>query len=147
MLGFYPPPKVATLDQSIVRIDTCEYTYFATDQHEKDCQESDSSISTSHQFDLKQSALSNDVKWQTPYIGDTPNQPRNLSFTKSLFGGRKRSFRPSRFDRWAWLHYITSLDSAFCFVFIKSFNNGTVTFSKKETSFFCQKGSKLEKGC
>ena len=86
-------------------------------------------------MDLKQTALSNDDKWQTPDTGDTPNQPRNLSFPKSLIGGRKRSFQPSWFDRWTWLHYVTSLDSAFCFVCIKSFINGTLTCSKKETSF------------
>ena len=77
MFGYDPPPKVAKLDQNIEGIDTGEYTYFCTDL-QKDSQESVSSAS--HQLDLKQTALSNDDKWQTPEIGDTPNQPRNLSF-------------------------------------------------------------------
>ena len=96
MFGSDPPPKVAKLDQNIEGIDTGEYTYFFTDQ-QKDSQESDSSAS--HQLDLKQTALPNDDKWQTPDIGDTPNQPRNFSFPKSLIGGRKRYFQPSWFDR------------------------------------------------
>lgn len=41
--------------------------------------------------------------------GDSPNQPRNISFPKVNFGKAKpvyRSFNVGWFDKWPWLHWM-----------------------------------------
>ena len=51
---------------------------------------------------------------QLPLLGDKPNQARNLSFPSKSYGNRNRSFQSGWFDRHLWLHYVESLDAAFC---------------------------------
>ena len=52
-------------------------------------------------------------------LQDSPYQPTNISFPYCSFGVTKpvkRSFQASWFNRFHWLHYDSTLDSAFCFV-------------------------------
>ena len=58
-----------------------------------------------------------------PDIGDSPHQPRGISFPKRSFGKKKivmRSFRDSWFDSWSWLHYHEEMDVAFCHVCVRA---------------------------
>ncbi len=48
-----------------------------------------------------------------------PHQPRSFNFPKREFGKKtvvKRSFNPSWFERYKWLHYDEAQDAAFCHV-------------------------------
>ena len=50
-------------------------------------------------------------------IPDKPHQPRGFPFPKREYGKTsvaKRSFRPSWFDKWPWLHYCEENDSVVC---------------------------------
>ena len=54
-----------------------------------------------------------------PSIGDSPHQPRKLSFPKREFGKQcivKHCFQASWFGTWKWLHYDEQSDSAFCHI-------------------------------
>ena len=58
-----------------------------------------------------------------PDIGDSPHQPRDISFPKRSFGKKKivmRSFHDSWFDSWSWLHYHEEMDVAFCHVCVQA---------------------------
>ena len=46
------------------------------------------------------------------------NQPKNFSYPKKKFGKEERSFLPSWYDKWAWLHYDEAEDSAYCIIYI-----------------------------
>ena len=51
-------------------------------------------------------------------IEGKPHQPKNFLFPKREFGVStvvRRSFQPSWFDKWPWLHYCEDSDSVFCF--------------------------------
>ena len=75
-------------------------------------------------------------RWQTPETGDAPNQPRKYSFPKTFFGEKRRGFNSSWFDRWNWLHYVECSDSVFCFVFITSYNKGSLACHKKKVPLY-----------
>ena len=47
----------------------------------------------------------------TPY---KPHQPRGFPFPKREYNVAKRSFQPSWFDKWPWLHYCEENDSVVC---------------------------------
>ena len=52
-----------------------------------------------------------------PDVGDSPNQPRNISFPKVSFGKAKptyRSFNVGWFDKWSWLHWDVATERAYC---------------------------------
>ena len=52
-----------------------------------------------------------------PDVGDSPNQPRNISFPKVSFGKAKpvyRSFNVGWFDKWPWLHWDVATERAYC---------------------------------
>ena len=64
---------------------------------------------------------------QSPDVGPSPNQPRNISisisFPKVSFGKAKpvlRAFNASWFDKWGWLHWDES-ERAFCFTCVNAF--------------------------
>ena len=60
----------------------------------------------------------------TPSIGAAPHQPNPFHFPQREFGWpphvTKRSFQPSWFAKWTWLHY-NEEDAAYCFYCIKAY--------------------------
>ena len=51
-------------------------------------------------------------------LPEQPHQPQKYSFPKCSFGIKRvveRSFRPSWFSTWNWLHYIEDKDVVLCF--------------------------------
>eukprot|EP00112_Aurelia_sp_Birch-Aquarium-sp1_P015994 Seg3588.3 transcript_id=Seg3588.3/GoldUCD/mRNA.D3Y31 product="Zinc finger MYM-type protein 1" protein_id=Seg3588.3/GoldUCD/D3Y31 len=66
-----------------------------------------------------------------------PSQPRNLKFPARSFGKQnfKRSFQPSWFDKFKWLHYDVDSDSAFCFTCIKALQHNMISSTKGEIAF------------
>ena len=66
-----------------------------------------------------------------------PNQPRNLKFPARSFGKQnfKRSFQPSWFDKFKWLHYDVDSDSAFCFTCTKALQHNIISSTKGEIAF------------
>ena len=44
------------------------------------------------------------------------NQQKNFSYRKKKFGKRGRSFLPSCYDKWTWLHYGEAEDSVYCII-------------------------------
>lgn len=75
-------------------------------------------------------------KWNTPVIGEEPNQP-NKTFPTKMIGKRKRSFQHSWFVSWQWLHYEENLDKVFCHVCIKAYNENKLSSQLKEKAFIC----------
>ena len=61
----------------------------------------------------------------TPSIGAAPYQPNPFHFPQREFGRpphvTKRSFQPSWFAKWTWLHYNEEEDVAYCFYCIKAY--------------------------
>ena len=56
-------------------------------------------------------------------LENLPDQPRRFSFPQREFGKQskvKRSFQPSWFDRWTWLHYRADNDSVVCFTCLRA---------------------------
>ena len=54
---------------------------------------------------------------------DGPHQPRSKTFSKRSFGNKTvvwRSFQPSWFDNFPWLHYDERRDVAYCFVCMRA---------------------------
>ena len=44
------------------------------------------------------------------------NQPKNFSYAKKKFGIEERSFLPSWYDKWTWLHSDEAEDSVYCII-------------------------------
>ena len=74
-----------------------------------------------------------------PTIGDKPNQPRTgVTFPKVAFGKSSvvlRSFQPSWFDQWKWLHWNQATECAYCYVCISAFKQGKLRSSSAEHAF------------
>ena len=51
---------------------------------------------------------------------DSPNQPQNFDFPRTGPKGHERSFQPTWFKSFLWLHYDERTDSAFCFTCVKA---------------------------
>ena len=85
--------------------------------------------------DAKNKEPSGETKWQTPDVGDFPNQPKGTQFPMSSFGKKNRSMNSSWFNRWSWLHYLESADSVFCFYCVKAYQKGVLSAHKKEATF------------
>lgn len=66
-----------------------------------------------------------------------PNQPRSLSFPKTTFGKdpKQRSFNPTWFDKFPWLHYDQNKDAAFCFTCLSALRKSMISATKAETVF------------
>ena len=75
-------------------------------------------------------------------LPDKCNQPRRFSFPQREFGKQskvKRSFQPSWFDRWTWLHYRADNDSVVCFTCqldLLEIGNEFVGFSEHRLTMF-----------
>ena len=72
---------------------------------------------------------------------DSPNQSRNVEFTKTGKIGHERSFQPNWFDLYPWLHYDKELQAAFCFTCVKAAEtNSLSTQSLSQGDAFLKKG-------
>jgi len=72
---------------------------------------------------------------------DSPNQPRNVEFTKSGKIGHERSFQANWFDLYPWLHYDEELQAAFCFTCVKAAEtNSLSTQTLSQGDAFLRKG-------
>ena len=68
-----------------------------------------------------------------------PHQPRNFPFPKREFGVTnvvRRSFQPSWFDKWPWLHYCEDSDSVFCFTRMEANSENKLHWSLNAESAF-----------
>ena len=76
-----------------------------------------------------------------PDVGETPTQPKDFKFPKRAFGVSKpvfRSFQPSWFTKWDWLHYDESKDVAYCFTCVRALKTGklkTTAGNVKDSAF------------
>lgn len=66
------------------------------------------------------------------YVKSGPIQPRLSDYPTRSFGNKQRRFQVQWFDKYKWLEYSISKDSAFCFV-CRSF--GSITSSKSFDTF------------
>ena len=123
-----PQPKRAKHDSG----DSCEGDYIKCSQSETPTL--DTTPEKYFETSQQEKAFIGD-KWQTPEIGDAPNQPRKHAFPKCSFGAKRRAFNVSWFDRWKWLHYLECSDSVFCYVCITAYKKGSFTCHRKENAF------------
>ena len=73
----------------------------------------------------------------------TPHQPRHFKFPQREFGDAvivKRSFQPSWFDRWAWLHYDEGRDLAFCFLCMQAAKEKKLQWAFNTDDAFISRG-------
>ena len=72
-----------------------------------------------------------------------PHQPKNFSFPKREFGTStvvRRSFQPSWFDRWLWLHYCEDKDAVLCFTCMRASTEYRLKWSLSAESTFISTG-------
>ena len=53
-------------------------------------------------------------------VSDKPHQPADFDFPKREFGIKtvvRRSFQPSWFKTWTWLHYDEQSDTCYCYLY------------------------------
>ena len=65
-----------------------------------------------------------------------PHQPCQISFPPRTFGKQspvQRSFQPSWYGKWQWLHYDVAWDAVLCFICCKAVKEGRVKVA--ESSF------------
>ena len=75
-----------------------------------------------------------------------PFQPKNYAFPKKKFGMQNRSFQPTWFEQFPWLHYNEQKDSVLCFICAKQNDKGNLrTETKKEYSFITEGFSNWKK--
>ena len=76
-------------------------------------------------------------------LPDEAHQPRSFNFPKKSFGKTKpvkRSFQPSWFDKWPWLHYNESDDSVLCFTCAQANAQKKLQWSTNADTAFISKG-------
>ena len=76
-------------------------------------------------------------------LPEKAHQPREFSFPKREFGKTKvlkRSFQPSWFDKWPWLHYIESDDSVLCYTCAKASLQKKLQWSSSADMAFISRG-------
>ena len=72
-----------------------------------------------------------------------PHQPRHSKFPKREFGNFvivKRSFQPSWFDRWSWLHYDEDRDLAFWYLYLRAEQENKLKWASNSDDAFIQRG-------
>jgi len=70
--------------------------------------------------------------------GPRPHQPKFFPFPKRNFGQSKvalRSFQPTWFRSWSWLHYHEVTDTAFCFLCAKAVREKKISSGNTEPTF------------
>ena len=97
----------------------------------------DQSISTTESTSLKRLVNQEESRMGHFELLTKPNQPKNFKFPSRVFGNQKlnRSFQPSWFESYKWLHYDVASDSAFCFTCIKAIQHNMISSTKGETAF------------
>ena len=80
------------------------------------------------------------AKVSTPSIGAVLHQPNSFYFPQREFGRpphvTKRSLQLSWFAKWTWFHYNKEKDAAYCFYFIKAFQqNKSHGISNMESTY------------
>ena len=76
-----------------------------------------------HLVSKKRVLKSSTVPESTTLLPTEPHQPQTFPFPKREFGKKsivKRSFQPSWFLRWHWIHYMETTDSAICIICAKA---------------------------
>ena len=63
------------------------------------------------------------------------NQPRNYSYHKRKFGKDERSFLPSWYEKWNWLHYSKAEDSVYYIICTNVYHHNMINDIKVENSF------------
>lgn len=74
---------------------------------------------------------------------DKPHQPITFSFPKRDLGKTKvlqRSFQPSWFKRWPWLHYDEFKDVVYCFTCLMANKEGKLQWSANAEQAFITRG-------
>ena len=92
---------------------------------------------------MTQSSHNADVKG----MPDKPYQPYTFPFPSCSFGKTtpvKRSFQPSWFHRFQWIHYDAGQDAAFCFFCCKAVKQGKVRLTGVTEEFHHKGVYKLE---
>ena len=67
-----------------------------------------------------------------------PHQPASFSFPQRQFGKKSvvlRSFQPSWFRSWSWIHYNETTDSVTCFLCAKAQKEQKMTSKSADTAF------------
>lgn len=75
---------------------------------------------------------------QDSFENQQPNQPRNFKFPKRPFGKKTieyRSFQPTWFHKFKWIHYDETLDKAYCHLCQTASRRGLATSSKNSQTF------------
>lgn len=70
----------------------------------------------------------------------TKNQPKNITFPKTLFGNKERSFNTSWYFKFPWIHYDVTSDAVFCFTCMKAHKKGYKTLSANVDPAFLTRG-------
>ena len=71
------------------------------------------------------------------------HQPRSFEFPKRNFGKKvvvNRSFQPSWFEKWPWLHYIENQDAVVCFTCARANLQKMLHWSSNSDAAFISKG-------
>lgn len=71
---------------------------------------------------------------------ETPDQPKDYSFPKTVFGKQYRSVQSAWFIQYPWLHYDKSKDSVFCYICFNQNAKGNLTSAKKSEKSFISSG-------
>lgn len=72
-----------------------------------------------------------------------PHQPKSFQFPKRSFGKKsvvRRSFQPSWFEKWHWLHYLENQDSVLCFNCSQASEQKKLQWSSSADLAFISKG-------
>ena len=64
-----------------------------------------------------------------------PNQPKSFSYPKRPYGREERSFIPTWYDRWTWLHYDEAEDRVFCIICQNAHRHDMLNDVKVEDAF------------
>ena len=71
---------------------------------------------------------------------ETPNQAKNYSFPKTLFGKQYRSVQSVWFGQYPWLNYDESKDSLFCYICFNQDAKGNLISARKSEKTFITSG-------
>ena len=103
-------------------------------------------------------ASSSSISEDTQVALSKPHQPRNFNFPKQEFELRtklasyisllhgifiqieRRSFQPSWFNRWSWLHYIEHNDTVLCYTCKKAHLEKKLQWSLNTDAAFVNRG-------
>lgn len=76
-------------------------------------------------------------------IPGKPHQPLNFPFPKREFGKTtivRRSFQPSWFSKWPWLHYLEERDAVLCHTCARASSEGKLQTSSNADPSFVDRG-------